>query len=145
MDWMINYIQLAWKLVCMLRTYRTYNSTVGFSKYKLNNKLLDGVTLFKVTPGVTLTQPTYIYIHSLRLIWFDLTQNSVLISQFSWFKLNFFDKVMEPTQSKQLQEPRKTIPMPSRSSTTSLNKNHNTHIFSEMKSREREHTNSKIA
>ena len=52
---------------------------------------------------------------------------------------------MEPTQSEQLQEPRKTIPMPSRSSTTSLNKNHNTHIFSEMKSREREHTNSKIA
>ena len=74
----------------------------------------------------------------LRLIWFDLTQNSVLISQFSWFKLNFFDKVMKPTQLEQLQEPRKTIPMPSRSSTTSLNKNHNTHIFSEMKSRERE-------
>ena len=59
MDRMINYIQLAWKLACMLRTYRIYNSTVGFSKYKLNNKLLDGVTLFKVTPGVTLTQPTY--------------------------------------------------------------------------------------
>ena len=51
MDRMINYIQLAWKLTCMLRTYRTYNSTVGFSKYELNNKLLDCVTLF----GVTLT------------------------------------------------------------------------------------------
>ena len=64
MDRMINYIQLAWKLACMLRTYRTYNSTVGFSKYELNNKLLDGVTLFKVTLGVTLTQSihTYIYI-----------------------------------------------------------------------------------
>ena len=57
MDQMINYIQLAWKLACMLRTYKTYNSTVGFSKYELNNKLLDGVTLFKVNP-------TYIYIYT---------------------------------------------------------------------------------
>ena len=32
------------KLACMLITYRTYNSTVGFSKYEFNNKLLDGVT-----------------------------------------------------------------------------------------------------
>ena len=32
MDRMVNYIQLAWKLACMLRTYRTCNSTVGFSK-----------------------------------------------------------------------------------------------------------------
>ena len=41
----------------MLRTYKTYNSTVGFLKYELNNKLLDGVTLFKVNP-------TYIYIYT---------------------------------------------------------------------------------
>ena len=33
----------------MLRTYRTCNSMVGFSKYEFNNKLLGGVTLLKVT------------------------------------------------------------------------------------------------
>ena len=43
----------------MLRTYRTCNLTIGFSKYEFNNKLLDGVTFFRVTSGVTWTQ-TYI-------------------------------------------------------------------------------------
>ena len=46
---MVNYIQLA----CMLRTYRTYNPTIGFPKYDFNNKLLGGVTFFRVTSGVT--------------------------------------------------------------------------------------------
>ena len=32
-DKMVNYIWLVWKLTCILRTYRTYNPTVGFSKY----------------------------------------------------------------------------------------------------------------
>ena len=41
----------------MLRSYRTYNQTVGFSKYDFNNKLLVGVTFFRVTLGVTWTQP----------------------------------------------------------------------------------------
>ena len=54
---MINYIQLAWKLACMLRRYRKYNPTIRFSKYELNNKLLGGVTFFKVTSSVTWTQP----------------------------------------------------------------------------------------
>ena len=40
----------------MLRTYKTCNSTVGFSKYKFYKKLLDGIILLKVTPGVTWTQ-----------------------------------------------------------------------------------------
>ena len=53
MDRMVNYIQLARKLACMLRTYRTCNSTVRFSKYEFNNKLLDNVTLLKVTLNVT--------------------------------------------------------------------------------------------
>ena len=44
---MVNYIWLAWQLACMLRIYRTCNSTVGFSKYEFINKLLDSVTLFK--------------------------------------------------------------------------------------------------
>ena len=37
----------------MLRTYKTYNSMVGFSKYEFNNKLFSGVTLLRVIPGVT--------------------------------------------------------------------------------------------
>ena len=60
-DQMINNIQLKWKLVKMLRTYRICNWTVGISKYEFYNKLLGGVTLLRVTPGVTWTQPIYIY------------------------------------------------------------------------------------
>ena len=38
----------------MLRTCRTYNSTLRFLKYEFYNKLLGGVTLLKVTLSVTL-------------------------------------------------------------------------------------------
>ena len=38
----------------MLKIYRTCNPIVRFSKYEFNNKLLVGVTLLRVTPGVTL-------------------------------------------------------------------------------------------
>ena len=34
---------------------------VGFLKYEFNNKLLDSVTLFRVTLGITWTQLIYIY------------------------------------------------------------------------------------
>ena len=54
---MVNYIRLAWKLACMLRTYRTCNPTVEFSKYEFNNKLLVGVAFFRVRLCVTWTQP----------------------------------------------------------------------------------------
>ena len=54
---MVNYIQLAWKLACMLRIYRAYNPMVEFSKYKFNNKLLGGITFFRITSGVTWIQP----------------------------------------------------------------------------------------
>ena len=54
---MVNYIQLAWKLACMLRTYRKYDPMVRFSKYELKNKLLVGVTFYRVTSSVTWTQP----------------------------------------------------------------------------------------
>ena len=54
---MVNYIPLAWKLACMLRPYRTYNPTFGFSKYEFNNKLLGDVTFLRVTLGITWTQP----------------------------------------------------------------------------------------
>ena len=50
---MVNYNWLAWILLYMLRTYRTCNSTVKILKYEFNNKLLDGVILFRVTQGVT--------------------------------------------------------------------------------------------
>ena len=48
---------MAWKLACMLRTNRKRDPTVGFSKYEFNNKLLVGVTFFRVTSSVTWTQP----------------------------------------------------------------------------------------
>ena len=57
LEQMVNYIRLAWKLACMLRTYRTCNLTIRFPKYKFNNKLLGGVTFFRVTLDVTKTQP----------------------------------------------------------------------------------------
>ena len=51
----------------MLRTYRTSNSTVGFSKYEFYNKLLTGVILLKVISSVTWTLPyIYIYIYIYR-------------------------------------------------------------------------------
>ena len=53
---MENYIWLEWKLACMLRTYGICDPMVGFSKYEFNNKLLGGVTFFRVTLAVTWTQ-----------------------------------------------------------------------------------------
>ena len=55
---MINNIQLTWKLAWLLRTYKTYNLMVSFSKHEFYNKLLGGVTLFRLTPGVILSNVT---------------------------------------------------------------------------------------
>ena len=63
MDWMVYNIQLTWKLAWMLRTYRTCNSMVRFSKYEFYNKLLGGVTLFRITLDISWTQPNPIYIY----------------------------------------------------------------------------------
>ena len=68
MDQMVNNIQLTWKSALMLKTYRTCNSTVEFSKYELYNKLLVGVTLFRITLGITWTQPIYIHTHIILLL-----------------------------------------------------------------------------
>ena len=57
MNWIINNIWLTWKLARMLRIYTTCNPMVEFAKYEFNNKLLGGVTFFKVASGVTWTQP----------------------------------------------------------------------------------------
>ena len=54
MDRMVNNIRLVWKLACM---FRTCNPIVKFSKYKFLNKLLNGVTLLKITQTVTWIQP----------------------------------------------------------------------------------------
>ena len=53
----VNYIRLAWKLACMLRTYRICNPMIGFPKYEFNNNLLGGVTFFWVTSSVTWIEP----------------------------------------------------------------------------------------
>ena len=37
----------------MLKIYRTYNPLVEFLKYEFNNKLLDGVTFFRIMLDVT--------------------------------------------------------------------------------------------
>ena len=37
----------------MLKTYSTYNSIVKILKYEFYNKLLSGITLLRVIPGVT--------------------------------------------------------------------------------------------
>ena len=56
-DQMVNYIRLAWKFACMLKTYRACNPMVRFLKYEFNNMLLGGVTFFRITSCVTWTQP----------------------------------------------------------------------------------------
>ena len=43
------------KIGINLRIYKSRNSTMGFLKYEFYNKLLDGVTLLKITLGVTWT------------------------------------------------------------------------------------------
>ena len=58
MNRMVNYIWFALNLEYMLRTYRTWNLRVEFSKNEFNNKLLSGVTLLRVTLGVTLSNVT---------------------------------------------------------------------------------------
>ena len=57
MDRMVNNNQLTWKLVWILRTYRTCNSTVRFSKYEFYKKLFGGVTW--IQPYIYI----YIYIY----------------------------------------------------------------------------------
>ena len=62
MNQIVNNILLTWKLTYILRTYRICNSIVRFSKNEINNKLLGGVILLKVTPSISWIQP-YIYIY----------------------------------------------------------------------------------
>ena len=54
---MVNYTRFAWTLACMERTYRKCNPMVGLSKFEFNNKLLGDRTFFRITSGVTWTQP----------------------------------------------------------------------------------------
>ena len=50
----------------MLKTYRLWNSTVRFSNFEFYNKLLGGVTLLRVTSGITLNNVTL-----LKVFWLD--------------------------------------------------------------------------
>ena len=124
---MINYIQLTWKLACMLRTYRTCNSMVEFSKYELNNKLLSGVTLLEITPSVTWTQPTYIYTHTHSCVCFAwknkiwifkaylIWSNSKLSSHFSIFMIQtqfFLIKWWSPHNQNSYKNQEKQYPCP---------------------------------
>ena len=68
MNWMINNIQLTWKLAWMLRTYTLM---VRFSKYEFYNKLLRGVILLRVILGITWIQPyvcVCLYIYKIIII-----------------------------------------------------------------------------
>ena len=65
MDRMINYI----KLTGMLRTYKTYNSTIEFSKYEFNNKCM----------YVCLCEYIYIYIYIER------ERERELGSSYTWY------------------------------------------------------------
>ena len=51
------------KIGMHVRPYRTCNPTVEFSKYKLSNKLLSGVTFFKITSDVTWNGAFFIIIY----------------------------------------------------------------------------------
>ena len=107
MDQIVNNIQLTWKLAWMLRTYRIYNSTVKFSKYEFYNKLLDGVILLRITPGVNWIQLIYIYIYIykkldflykifLQLLYFTATSRFSLISLVD-YSITFFFSLEEKT------------------------------------------------
>ena len=103
---MVNYNWFAWKLACMWRTYRKCNPMVGLSKYEFNNKLLGDATFFRITLGVTYTQPRFL--NSLRIltnlpldyiifIYFSCLQNfmwskinSHVINQLSKFKFSWY-------------------------------------------------------
>ena len=63
MNRMINNIQLKCKLAWILKTYKIYNSTVWFLKYKFYNKLLGGVTLHRVIPSINIWYNDFL-IHS---------------------------------------------------------------------------------
>ena len=67
------------KLALTLKTYRTCNSTVEFSKYELYNKLLVGVTLFRITLGITWTQPIYTHMH-LHIILLLLKKTTLFVN-----------------------------------------------------------------
>ena len=82
MDRMINYI----KLTGMLRTYKTYNSTIEFSKYEFNNKCM----------YVCICEYIYIYIYRERErereSWVQVTPGITLnnVTPLNIFKLNEF-------------------------------------------------------
>ena len=92
MDQMVNNIWLTCKLTWMLRTYRTCNSVVRFSNFEFYKKLLVGVTLLRVKPGITWTQ-LYIYIYILSL-YFYFTLFSLLFHFLSSILILFITSLL---------------------------------------------------
>ena len=63
----------------MLRTYKTYNSTVRFSKYEFYNKLLGDITLLRITLATSYNlNPTYIYIYIYIYSWVEIISGVIL-------------------------------------------------------------------
>ena len=76
---------MIWKLVWVLRTYRSYNSMVRFSKYEFYNELLGSIISRRVTQNITWIQPfiyicIYIYIERERYITF-LQKFAIILSR----------------------------------------------------------------
>ena len=57
---------MAWKFACILRTYKTCKSIVGFSKYEFNNKLLGIAHCLKLSQVELEHNYIYIYIYRER-------------------------------------------------------------------------------
>ena len=49
---MVNYFWLTLKVACMFRPCRTCDPMVGVSKYEFNQKLLGGVTFYRIMSDV---------------------------------------------------------------------------------------------
>ena len=94
MDRIINNIQFTW-MIWILRTYRTCNSIVWYSKYEFYNWLLSGVMLLKITSGITWIQLSLSLSLSLSLTNFHLRlnwSNLTTIAPKGYYKLQTLTK-----------------------------------------------------
>ena len=79
----------------MSKIYKTCNPTIKFWNYEFNNKLLDGVTLLKVTSGVIWTQPNiyiyiYIYLYPNNALYFFYLKPNEKSPNFVWQTIFLF-------------------------------------------------------
>ena len=58
------------KFVSIKNIRRQWNLTVNLSKFTFHLKILSDITLLKVTPNITWTQPIYIYmVYGVAMVW----------------------------------------------------------------------------